>query len=128
MDYKITFQKKVIGANESNEDEEAGWEDIEDNPTVWASKNEKAVGSGEQYRADKLTAYQNAVFVCRYRSDISPQYRIICGGVKYNIVSPPQEISRRRFLSIETESGGEYVESVEIVAEFTEEFSTEFTS
>jgi SPP1 family predicted phage head-tail adaptor len=125
LDRRITFQEKIVGENESNEDAETGWEDIETRPTVWASKSEKSVGSGEQYRADKLTDFKSVVFVCRYRSDITAKHRIICDGVKYSIISPPQEISRRRYLTIETESGGEFVENA---PEFTEEFSEEFNS
>lgn len=123
LDKRITFQQVVIGVNVSNEDEETGWEDIATNPTVWASKDER-LGS-ESYRADKLVDYHTIVFTCRYRSDITAKMRIVCDQVAYNIVSPPVEISRRRYLEIECESGGNFVGG--LGGEFASaEFSNEF--
>ena len=124
MDYRITFQQKVIGVNASNEDEEAGWENIASNPTVWASKTEKS--GNEAYRADKLVDYHALVFVCRYRTDVNAEMRVVCGGVAYNIVSPPVEIGRKRYLSIETESGGEFIETAEAAGIFDLSFDPSF--
>lgn len=127
MDERITFQEKIVGDNESNEDEEQGWQNIETNPTVFASKTEKLVASGEEYRADKLTAFGNVIFICRYRTDVSAKNRVICRGIPYNIIAPPLEIGRRRFLQIECESGGEFIG--EVVTEegaFSDGFSDGF--
>ena len=110
LDRRITFQEKVVGDNESNEDEELGWENIT-NPTVWASKTIR--GGNESYRADKLTDYQTVEFVCRYRSDITPKHRVVCEGIPYNIITV-EEVSRRRYLSIECESGGEYIGDADV--------------
>jgi len=121
LDRRITFQYKVVGENESNEDEESGWESIGINPTVWASKNERR--GNESYRADKLTDFLNVEFTCRYRDDITPKNRIVCDGIPYNIISVT-EIGRKGYLSIETESGGEYVEQLE--GGFTIGFSSGF--
>ena len=110
LDRRITFQSKVVGDNESNEDEELGWENIT-NPTGWASKTIR--GGNETYRADKLTDYQTVEFVCRYRSDITPKHRIVCEGIPYNIITV-EEVSRRRYLSIECESGGEFIGSASV--------------
>lgn len=128
LDRRITFQKKIVGSNESNEDQEDGWENIDDKPTVWASKNERGVSSGEEYRADKLTAFQNVVFTCRYRSDILPKYRVVCEGIAYNIIAPPIEIGRRRFLQVECESGGEFIGEIitEVLGAFSDGFSEGF--
>jgi SPP1 family predicted phage head-tail adaptor len=123
LDYRITFQQKQVGENESNEDEEVGWENIDSNPTVWASKKESTVASGEEYRADKLTGFQNTVFVCRYRNDITVKNRIAFDGFAYDILSI-QEVGRKRFLSIETETTGEEVE--ELVGAFDDGFSEGF--
>lgn len=125
LDYRITFQQKVVGENESNEDEEAGWTNIATNPTVWASKKDRS--GNEVYRADKLTDYLTVEFVCRYRSDITPKHRIVCRSIPYNIISV-EEISRRRFLSIECESGGEFIEEAEAEPEgiFDSTFDTSF--
>lgn len=123
LDRRITFQQKVVGENVSNEDAEEGWEDITTNPTVWASRNDRA--GREAYAADKLTGFQGFDFVCRFRSDVTIEMRITCEGKAHNIISI-QEIGRRRFMGIITETGIDYVES-ESVGEFSQtEFSDEF--
>jgi SPP1 family predicted phage head-tail adaptor len=124
LDRRITFQKKIFASNVSNEDEEAGWVNIGVNPTVWASKNEK-LGS-ESYRADKLVDYNTIHFVCRYRDDITAEYRVVCEDIAYDIVSPPVEIGRKRFLSIECESGGDFVGEILIESGFTSGFAPGF--
>ena len=110
LDRRITFQEKVVGDNESNEDEELGWQNIATNPTVWASKRIR--GGHESYRADKLTDYLSVEFIYRYRSDITPKNRIVCEGIPYNILTV-EEISRRMYSMSECESGGEFIGSVE---------------
>jgi SPP1 family predicted phage head-tail adaptor len=123
LDYRVTFQQKVIGVNESNEDEEVSWENIDTSPTVWASKNDRS--GNEAYRADKLTDYQGVTFTIRYRTDITPENRLVCNGIPYNIIAI-QDISRKRFLSVECESGGEFIGSV--VTEELGAFSSAFSS
>lgn len=123
LDRRITFQYKDVGENESNEDEELGWNNITTNPTVWASKNERS--GNEAYRADKLTDYLNVEFVCRYRGDITPKHRIVCDGVPYNIIAVT-EISRRRYMSIDCESGGQFIGSALDGEGFTQGFNGGF--
>lgn len=123
LDRRVTFQSKIVGENESNEDEETGWENIDTNPTVWASKNERS--GNEAYRADKLTDYLNVVFVCRYRNDITPKNRLVCDGIPYNILAVA-EISRKRYMSIDCESGGEFIG--EVITEEVGGFSSGFSS
>lgn len=108
LDRRITFQTKIVGSNESNEDEEQGWEDIETNPTVYASKEERS--GVEKYAADRLTGFQGVVFIVRWRNDLSITMRIVCESVAYNIISMA-EIGRKRYMQIVTESGYDYVES-----------------
>lgn len=106
LDRRLTFQEKVIGSNESNEDEELGWVNISANPTVWASRSD---GRGtERFAADRLTGFQGASFITRFRSDIDIKMRIVCEDVAYNIISI-SEIGRRQYMEIVTESGYEYV-------------------
>ena len=123
LDRLITFQFKLKGENESNEDAETGWENIPTDPTVWASKNER--GGNEAYRADKLTDYLNVEFVCRYRNDITPRNRVVCEGIPYNIISIT-EISRKRFISVTCESGGEFIGAVGVGSAFSDGFSDGF--
>lgn len=108
LDRKITFQKKILGVNASNEDAETGWEDITPNPDVYANVEEKS--GSEAYRAEKLTAVTVAVFSIRHRTDLNEKMRIIYNSRKYDI----QAIifgARKGYLKITAESGGEYVET-----------------
>jgi SPP1 family predicted phage head-tail adaptor len=98
----------MISTNESNEDEEIGWQDV---VTVWASKEDiSGVSSGEEYRAEKLTAYQNTIFKIRYRTDITTKLRLVCNGVNYGILEIAED-GRKRFLTVTAETGEEYQES-----------------
>lgn len=121
LDRRITFQQKVVGVNVSNEDEEAGWENILTTPTVWANKDESS--GNETYASDKLTGFQGVMFTCRYRTDIDISMRIVCGDLAYNIQSLV-EIGRKGFLQIGTALGYQYVG--ESVGEFSEDFSEDF--
>lgn len=110
LDRRITFQKKVISENVSNEDEEAGWGDLDITPVVWASKKDNS--GNESYAADRLNTFQGVVFVIRFRSDINTKMRVVFAGVAYNIVSL-SEIGRKRYLSVSTSSGYQYSETTE---------------
>jgi SPP1 family predicted phage head-tail adaptor len=123
LDYRITFQQKIVGENESNEDEETGWENIATNPTVWASKDDRS--GNEVYQADKLTDYETVVFVCRYRNDVTPKNRLVCEGIAYDIISI-NELSRKRYLKIVAETGREFVG--EIITEDVGAFSSAFSN
>lgn len=106
MDKRFTFQQMLIGENESNENEEQGWEDV---VTVYASKNEKS--GTEKYAADKLTGFQGVVWKMRFRDDVDIKMRGFCENRTYNIISI-SEIGRKRFMEVVTESGYEYVSDV----------------
>lgn len=113
MDERITFQQEVIGENVSNEDEQTGWQDIATAPTVWANV-EPIAGSrpgNEEFRADKLTAFETLTFEIRYRSDLSTKYRIYYQGKRYDIVAIT-EVGRKNRLKITAELGPEYQELV----------------
>lgn len=108
LDKRITFQQEVIGVNASNEDEESGWENIDTAPIVWASVDERS--GSEVYQAEKLTGLTVAVFVIRFRTDITVKNRIIYNGQKWDIQSILLG-ARKSFLKITAESGGEYQEA-----------------
>lgn len=113
MDERITFQQEIIGANVSNEDVQTGWQDIGSMPTVWANV-EPIAGSrpgNEEYRADKLTAFETLVFEIRYRSDLTTELRISYNGKYYDIVAIT-EVGRKNRLRITAELGPEYQEIV----------------
>lgn len=124
LDRRITFQEKIIGTNASNEDEETGWQNIATNPTVWARKDER-IGN-ESYRADKLVDHHTILFTCRYRSDITAVMRVVYEDRAYNIVAPPVEIARRRYLTVECESGGDFVGTVGVSGAYSSSFSSAY--
>lgn len=103
LDKRVTFQQKTIGVNVSNEDEETGWQDV---ATTWASKEDR--NGVEKYAADRLTGFQGAEFVIRWRNDVNIKMRLVCEGLAYNIISF-SEIGRKRFMTVLTESGYDYV-------------------
>lgn len=107
LDKWLRIQSKIVGVNESNEDEEAGWEDV---VTCWGSIEDRQVSSGEEYRADQLTSFQNSTIVIRYRTDVTTKNRILSEGEIYNILTIAK-VGRKRFLSLSTETGGQYQES-----------------
>jgi len=104
-DRKVIIQQKTIGENQSNEDEETGWEDF---AAVWAMVNEKS--GGEYYRDDKLTAVTVAEFNIRYMAGLLEDMRIVFNGRYYGIKSIIYP-DRKRTVLITGESGGEYVET-----------------
>lgn len=108
LDRRITFQQNIIQKNESNEDEETGWENIASNPTVWAATRD--VSGSEDFQADKLTELRTMEFIIRYRTDISLKYRISFAGELYNIISAA-EIGRKGYLRLIGEMGIEYQET-----------------
>ena len=107
LDKRITFQEQIIGVNASNEDEQTGWQNITDTPTVWAKVEERS--GSEVYRAEKLTGLTVAVFTIRYRTGITEKNRILYNGKKWDIHSILNG-SRKGYLSITAESGLEYQE------------------
>jgi SPP1 family predicted phage head-tail adaptor len=97
LDRRITFERKVIVDNPSNEDAEDGWVSIDTNPEVWAEVDEKS--GTEEFKADQLNGVKTAAFITRYRSDLNTRMRIDYGGEKYDVHSI-LAISRKRFLRI----------------------------
>jgi SPP1 family predicted phage head-tail adaptor len=97
LDRRITFERKVIVDNPSNEDAEDGWVSIDTNPEVWAEVDEKS--GTEEFKADQLNGVKTAAFITRYRSDLNTKMRIDYGGEKYDVHSI-LPISRKRFLRI----------------------------
>lgn len=122
FDRLITFQKKVIGANDFNEDEITAWEDIVSDPDVPAIKKEKH--GFENYEADKLTEVRSTIFTIRYRNDITVKNRIVDdNGLIYDILSII-ETARRRYQDIVAETKGEFF--LEPEGAFSSGFSSGF--
>lgn len=106
LDRQITFLQRIISKGESNEDKIEGWEEIESNPTVSASKRD--LSGTEVPIADRMTQAQPTKFTIRWRSDLvakdSTQLRLVCEGRVYDIKSIAEDNeSRRRFLNVMTD-------------------------
>lgn len=99
LDREIIFLQKIVEDGDSNGDNETGWEEIDTDPTVPASKKEYK--GNENPLADRLTYGQPTHFVIRYRTDITVEMRIVYESRQYEIVSINEE-GRRRFLTIVT--------------------------
>ena len=99
MDKQITFIKKVLDTNVTNEDEVTSWTTIASNPTIWA-KVVQFVGR-EVVVADQIQAVFRTQFVIDYRTDLNDEMRIVYNNKVYNIVSIIEhESSRTGFLLI----------------------------
>jgi SPP1 family predicted phage head-tail adaptor len=98
LDREIIFIEKVTEVGEANGQELVSWREIENYPCVSSSKED--MPGKEVFDADRLAYSQLTKFVIRYRDDINAEMRIVYETKVYNIVSPPQEEGRKRFMII----------------------------
>jgi SPP1 family predicted phage head-tail adaptor len=99
LDRKITFLKKIIGENYTNEDETEGWEEIDSNPSVWAKVVQK--GGRELVVADQIRVSFQTLFIIDWRDDLKEEYQIAYAGKVYDITGIIEhEESRKGFLQI----------------------------
>lgn len=108
MDKRVTFEKKIFSTDASNQHKVTGWEEIASNPTVWANVEYKS--GSENFESDQLVAVKVASITIRYRTDLTPENRVIVGEEIFNIHTV-LEVSRKRFLKLTCESGGQYKET-----------------
>ena len=99
LDRVSIFLQKIIVDGDSNEDKIEGWEEIDTDPLVPASRKE--MKGGEHALADRLTYSQTTHFVIRYRDDVTVEMRVVCESKVYEIISM-QEEGRKRFLTVVT--------------------------
>ena len=105
LDRRITFQEKVFSVDASNQKKITGWQNIDSNPTVFASVDE--VSGSEVIQAEQLEGLKTSNFIIRYRTDLSTENRITYNGEKYDI-HVILEVSRKRFMKIVAVCGGKY--------------------
>jgi SPP1 family predicted phage head-tail adaptor len=99
MDKRITFLKKVLDTNTTNEDEVTSWQPITTNATVW-TKVIQFVGR-EVVVADQIQSVFRTQFVIDYRSDLTEDMRILYNNKLYNIISIIEhESSRNGYLLV----------------------------
>lgn len=95
MDRTVTFIKKVIGSNATNEDEITSWTEVATDPTVAAKKVDL---KGEtQFIAERMTYVQNTKFTVDHRTDLTTENRAVCDGKVYEIIAILDNNSSREF-------------------------------
>lgn len=104
MDRRVTFIQKIVETGDSNEDKITGWEEIENEPTVWAQKMER---SGNTFvQNDRVTFSQQTDWNIRFRTDlkVSPSMRLVYGGQVYDIlnISEVSDQPRKRVTRLNT--------------------------
>jgi SPP1 family predicted phage head-tail adaptor len=95
MDRTVTFIKKVIGTNATNEDEITSWIEVTTDPTVSAKKVD--LKGDTMLIADRPTYVQNTKFTVDHRTDINTENRLVCGGRVYEIIAVLENNSSREF-------------------------------
>jgi SPP1 family predicted phage head-tail adaptor len=95
MDRTVTFIKKVIGTNATNEDEITSWIEVATDPTVSAKKVD--LKGDTMLIADRPTYVQNTKFTVDHRTDINTENRLVCGGRVYEIIAVLENNSSREF-------------------------------
>jgi len=102
LDRQIVFVQKIITSGSANEDALAGWEVIDSDSQVWAKVDQKP--GAELVVADQIQSTLNTSFIIDYRTDITPEMRIVYASKYFNIISIAEhEESRDGFLMIAAE-------------------------
>jgi SPP1 family predicted phage head-tail adaptor len=85
MDREGTFIKKVITTSDSNEDKISSWIEVATDPTVALRKRD--LQGNEALIADRPTYMQRTLFIGDYRTDITPENRLVVDGRVYEIIA-----------------------------------------
>lgn len=98
-DREITFIQKVLTESESNEDKVDSWEVVDENPTVYALKED--LSGNDVLIADRPTYMQRTRFVTDYREDITSENRLVCDTKVYEIIAVTEfESGRERDIQL----------------------------
>jgi SPP1 family predicted phage head-tail adaptor len=95
LDREVTFIKKVIGSNATNEDEITSWIAVDTDPTVSAKKVD--LKGDTTIIADRPTYVQNTKFIVDHRTDLTTENRAVCSGKVYEIIAILDNNSSRDF-------------------------------
>jgi SPP1 family predicted phage head-tail adaptor len=101
LDREITFIKKNVGINSTNEDADAGWVKVSTDPDVLAKVTQKP--GREMMIADRVTFVQTTLFHVDYREDINTENRIVYNNKVYAIMSVVEYEGRDMYLEIAAE-------------------------
>jgi len=100
-DRRITFIQAVISTGTSNEDKITAWEEIDNNPTVWARKIEE--GGSTAVQADRVTHSRATTWVIRFRDDLNVRMRLVWDTQVYEIVNIAEaDEGRQRYMNVLT--------------------------
>jgi SPP1 family predicted phage head-tail adaptor len=102
LDREITFLQKIVGSNATGEDEDQGWERIDEDPDVFAKVIQRP--GREVMIADRATFVQTTLFITDYRDDLKTDNRIYYNSKVYNILSITEhESGRERYTEVAAE-------------------------
>jgi SPP1 family predicted phage head-tail adaptor len=102
LDRQIVFVQKIIVAGAANEDAIAGWEVIDSDSQVWAKVDQRP--GRELVVADQIQSTMNTTFTVDYRTDLTPEMRIVYGSKYFDIISIAEhEGGRQTYLNIAAE-------------------------
>lgn len=101
MDRRISFIQKIVTDGESNEDYNNGWEKIDNNPDVWAFKQN--LTGREVVIADKVQMMYTTVWTIRHRTDLTANMRLVDESSQvYEIITIGEGEGRNAFLEVTT--------------------------
>lgn len=95
LDRRVTLMT-VTRSQDPNTGEEV--ETFVAGQTVWGQKLD--VTGKEFFSAGQINAEVNTKFIIRYRTGVTPDMKLRCEGVDYDIMHPPIELGRRQWLQI----------------------------
>jgi SPP1 family predicted phage head-tail adaptor len=97
LDREVTFLKKIVGENETGEDEDLGWEVVGVNPYAFAKVIQRP--GKEMMIANRVTFVQTTLFIIDHRTDLTTGNRIYYNSKVYNILSITEHESGRDMYS-----------------------------
>lgn len=105
MDQRVTFQAEATRDDgQGGREDNGGWSDIADAPTVWAKVDQSAGAEGENGEYRQANEYQIDI-VIRNRDDVHDRMALVWRGRRYNIRSVLPYDARREFLLVQAING-----------------------
>lgn len=98
LDREITFIVATTTRGTSNQDKVTGWDEIAENPTVFARRRE--LPGVEIVVGGQLKFIQKTEFAVVYRTDITTRNRIVFEDKVYEIISITESIQRKMYLLV----------------------------
>lgn len=93
LDQRITLQVRVTTTDALGQASGA-WQDAPTNPDVWAKVG--FIGARDVAVAGQYQAIVDAKFIIRFRSDITPAWRVVWQGQPFEIIGEPVPVDGGR--------------------------------